>query len=198
MAGVNEWVTKEYFEALGFLVNQPAKYVSSRRKTLDEEIDLFVWNPSADLVAKPNGMIWTRAELCGISRAVVRVYGWHTDRFYSEELSLPATLRFAGPECMRVAARKMNDADLARVLVLSQLPASSKLKAKALATLHAKGVDGVLLFPTMLAELADMVDVRKNYDKSDLLQIIRLFKNYGLLKDKQLDLFHGRGRQAGA
>jgi hypothetical protein len=198
MSGVNEWVTREYFEALGFWVSQPCKYASTRHKTLEEEIDLLVSNPRAEPGGLPAGMLWTRADLRRVSRAVVRIYGWHTDRFYSEELDLPETLRFAGPECMRAAARRANASDLARVLVLSQLPASGKLKDKALATLRDKGVDGVLLFPTMLMELADTVDVRRNYDKSDLLQIIRLFKIYGLLKDNQLDLFPRRRRRATA
>ncbi len=189
MAGVNEWVTREYFEALGFFVRQPCKYAGTRNKTIEEEIDLLVVNPRAENGGQQNGMLWTRMDLRRVNRAVVRVYGWHTDRFYSEELDLPKTLRFASPDGMRFSERQMNAADLKRILVLSRLPAGGRLKEKALATLKEKGVDGVVLFPTMLMELADTVDPRRNYDKSDLLQIIRLFKIYGLLKDKQLDLF---------
>jgi hypothetical protein len=33
------------------------------------------------------------------------------------------------------------------------------------------------------------VDVSKNYEKSDLLQILRILKTYDLLKEAQLDLF---------
>ena len=33
------------------------------------------------------------------------------------------------------------------------------------------------------------VQTNKNYEKSDLLQIIRLMKNYDLIKDDQLELW---------
>ncbi len=194
MSGVNELIAREYFEALGFLVIQPVKHAVTRRKSLEDEMDLLIFNPRAEQNSKHSGIIWNRSELRRVRAAVVRVYGWHTERFYSEELNLPETLRFADPECTRVAERHLNASDISHVLVLSKLPASGRLKEKALATLREKGVDGVLLFPTMLMELADMVDIRRNYDRSDLLQIVRLFKIYGLLKDKQLDLFPRRRR----
>ncbi|MEI6218885.1 MAG: hypothetical protein WCP86_08280, partial [bacterium] len=48
MAGVSEIVVREYFESLGFLVNQPCKYVvAGRRKRAEDEIDLVVFNPQA-------------------------------------------------------------------------------------------------------------------------------------------------------
>ena len=52
----------------------------------------------------------------------------------------------------------------------------------------------------MLLELVGRVDTKKNYDKSDLLQVIRLLKNYGLLRDPQLNLFEKRkrGKRRGA
>ena len=41
MASVNEWIVREYFESIGFLVRQPRKYqVPSRSsKQLEEEVD---------------------------------------------------------------------------------------------------------------------------------------------------------------
>jgi hypothetical protein len=53
-------------------------------------------------------------------------------------------------------------------------------------------VDWWCLFPTMLRELAGHVEVSKNYEKSELLQILRILKNYDLLKDEQLELFRPR------
>ena len=51
--------------------------------------------------------------------------------------------------------------------------------------------NGVLSFRTMLLELVEHLDTAKNYEKSDLLQILRILKTYDLLKDAQLDLFAG-------
>ena len=44
-------------------------------------------------------------------------------------------------------------------------------------------------FRTMLADLVRETQANRNYQKSDLLQIIRILKNYDLLKDPQMELF---------
>ena len=47
MAAVNEWIAREYFEMLGYLVCQPRKYtVPGRQKKASEEVDLVVLNTS--------------------------------------------------------------------------------------------------------------------------------------------------------
>jgi len=61
--------------------------------------------------------------------------------------------------------------------------------------LREKGIDGVIMFRTMLLDLAAHVDVNKNYEKSDLLQMLRILKNYDLLRDAQLELFRKRRRR---
>jgi hypothetical protein len=40
----------------------------------------------------------------------------------------------------------------------------------------------------MLLDLLDKVEINQNYSKSDTLQVMRILKNYDLLKDTQLDL----------
>jgi len=47
----------------------------------------------------------------------------------------------------------------------------------------------------MLAELVAKVDTKKNYEKSDLLQIIRILKTYDLLKSPQMELFEKKRRR---
>jgi len=49
-------------------------------------------------------------------------------------------------------------------------------------------VDAIISFRAMLLDLIEMVEVNRNYGKSDALQVIRLLKNYGLIKDAQMDL----------
>ncbi len=48
----------------------------------------------------------------------------------------------------------------------------------------------------MLSEIVRRVDERKSYEKSDLLQIIRLLKSYEFFKDDQLELFKPRGKRS--
>ena len=57
-------------------------------------------------------------------------------------------------------------------------------------------IDGVVSFETILRELSASVETNRNYEKSDILQVIRLLKCYDLIKDDQLDLFGGRRRKS--
>jgi hypothetical protein len=49
-------------------------------------------------------------------------------------------------------------------------------------------VDAIISFRSMLLDLIDKIEINRNYGKSDALQVMRILKNYDLLKDTQLDL----------
>jgi len=194
MASVSEWIAREYFEMLGYMVIQPCKYsVSGRPKRAEEETDLVVFNPLVTVHTLPASFIWTAAELKTVARAVVGVHGWHTERFYPAMLeNLPELVRFAGEESVKMAARRLGNSEIAKILCLPQLPVTQKLKEDTLRILKAKGIDGVIEFRPMLAEIIKRVDKTRNYEKSDVLQIIRILKNYDLFKEAQLELFSRR------
>ncbi len=198
MAAVSEWIVREYFEQQGYMVVQPCKYfVTGRPKRMDEEVDLIVDHPLITAQRLPNNILWTTQDLKTIPRAVVGVYSWHTERIYPAMLEhIPEIVRFTEAEAIRAAARRTGKPDFAKILCLPQLPVSEKLRHDTLALLKQKGVDGVLLFRTMLLELLEAVDTNKNYEKSDLLQILRILKNYDLVKAPQLELFALRKRRA--
>jgi hypothetical protein len=198
MSSVSEWIAREYFEMLGCMVSQPCKYSFTRSsKKGEEDTGLFVVNPSASRHILPDTTLWTSKDIGGVKRAVVGVCGWHTDRIYSAILDRsPEMLRFMSGDAMRFSAERMGSQEIAKILCLPQLPVSKKLQQQILATLKEKGVDGVLLFRTMLSELSSRVDTNRNYDKSDLLQIIRILKNYNMLKDPQLELFEPRKKRS--
>jgi hypothetical protein len=196
MSAVNEWVAREYFEALGYLVTQPRKFtVPGRQKTSEEEVDLLVYNPTVAEHVVPEDMIWGTEHLRGIARAVVGIRGWHTDRFSATTFEqTPDILRFAEGPALKYAAGILGTDRMAKVLCLPRLPASGDLRKNTIKALRDKGIDGVISFRTMLLELVSRVETKKNYEKSDLLQIVRLLKNYDLLKDDQLELFARRRR----
>jgi hypothetical protein len=194
MASVSEWIAREYFEMLGYLVIQPCKYaVTGRSKRIEEETDLIVLNPLISEQVLPQYLLWTTGDLKKIARAVVGVYGWHTERFYPAMLeNLPEIVRFAEEDSVGMAARQLGNSQIAKILCLPQLPVAQKLKDDTLNILKAKKIDGVLEFRTMLAEIIKRVDKNRNYEKSDVLQIIRILKNYDLFKEAQLELFTAR------
>lgn len=194
MASVSEWIAREYFEMLGYMVIQPCKYsVSGRPKRVEEETDIVVFNPLVTAHSIPQSLLWATPDLKTVARAVVGVYGWHTERFYPAMLeNLPEIVRFAGEESVKMAARRLGSSEIARILCLPQLPVAQKLKEDTLRILKSKGIDGIIEFRTMLAEIIKRVDKNRNYEKSDVLQIIRILKNYDLFKEAQLELFSGR------
>ncbi len=192
MSSVNEWVVREYLEALGFLVRQPRKYqVVARSKGLHEEVDLLAVNPGAKGAAGfPEAMLWGARELAQVPGAVVAVRGWHSERFTAAMLaSSPEVYRFAELDSVRAATVELGLENPAKILCMADLPADPDQRAEALDFLKSRGIDGVILFRPMLLELAERVDVKKTYEKSDLLQILRILKNYGLLRSGQMDLF---------
>lgn len=202
MASVNEWIVREYLEALGFLVRQPRKYqVVARSKGLHEEVDLLAVNPLLPPGQPgPKAKLWGAAELAQVASVIVAVRGWHSEKFTAAMLaSSPEVYRFAEPEAVRAAEAELGVANPAKVLCMADLPADPDQRAEALGFLKSRGIDGVILFRPMLLELAERIDVKKTYEKSDLLQILRILKNYDLLKNGQMDLFaHSRRRRSSA
>ncbi|HOO20869.1 MAG TPA: hypothetical protein PLJ99_07620 [Kiritimatiellia bacterium] len=201
MASVNEWMVREYLEALGFLVRQPRKYqVVARSKGIHEEVDLLAVNPLAKAgAAFPEDMLWGARELAQVPGVIVAVRGWHSERFTAAMLaSSPEIYRFAEPDSVRAAAAEMGMDPPAKVLCMADLPADPDQRAEALEFLRSQGIDGVILFRPMLLELAERVDVKKTYEKSDLLQILRILKNYDLLRSGQMDLFRQTRRRRAA
>lgn len=196
MAAVNEWVVREYFESLGFLVTQPQKHkLVAHTKEGDEDIDLLVVNPRVKEERWPTGMVWTDKDLKHIPRAVVGVRGWHTERFTPAVLKTsPEIYQFASDDVIQRITPRLGGGRVARILCLSGLPATGSLRKTTLDILGEKGIDGVILFRSILLELIRRVDINRNYEKSDLLQILRLLKNYDLVQKEQMELF-GRKRR---
>lgn len=202
MAAVSETIVREFFELHGFLVQQRRKYITHTRRGAEEEVDFLAYNPhprKAEPVDQLPFILSSDDVLC-LSRAVVVVKGWHTETFGPGVLaSAPEIFRFVHAAVFKEAARALGgEGTLTKILVVPGLPQSADAREKSIAMLRAKGIDAVLPFRTILAALVDRVEVNRNYQKSDLLQIIRILKNYDFIKGPQLDLFKPRRRRARA
>jgi hypothetical protein len=189
MSAVDETIVREYFEAHGFLVCQRRKYVvQARQKTADEEINFIVLNPRA--VADETSLDFeiTSAGLKQVSRAVVAVKGWHTEVFAPGVLAhQPKIFGFVEKGAVEEAKRIVGGDAVVKILVVPGLPRNAKLRQQSIDVLKSKGVDGVISFRSILQELISGVHTNRNYQKSDLLQVLRLLKNYDLLKEPQLE-----------
>ncbi len=193
MSAVSETIVREYFEMHEFLVRQHRKYIAQTKRD-DDDIDFFVLNPRPQPREGDQPFVLASADLPFIERAIVVVKGWHTETFSSARLaSTPEIFRFVEPKVFQQAVRAFGkDGAPLKILVVPALPHEAKARDESVALLRSKGVDAVIPFHTMLADLVSHIEVNRNYQKSDLLQIIRILKNYDFFKEPQLELFKSK------
>lgn len=196
MSAVSETIVREYFELHEFLVRQHRKFIAPQKRE-DDDIDFFAFNPRAQTRQDAQPFVLASADLRFIERAIVVVKGWHTETFSSARLaSTPEIFRFVEPKVFQQAARAFGqDGTPLKILVVPALPQAAHARDASIALLRSKGVDAVIPFRTMLADLVEHVEINRNYQKSDLLQIIRILKNYDFFKEPQLELFKSRRKR---
>jgi hypothetical protein len=201
MSAIDEGIVREYFEQNGFLVRQARKYqVAARRKNAQEEIDLIVYNPAWQRGARKPDFFLFSSELPFVQKAVIAVKGWHTGVFTPTMLkSSPEIFSFLEQNVLKEAARFFppeiaEDAGgtPTKVLVLPSLPTAEPFRSQSVELLKSRGVDAIISFRAMLLDLLEKIEINQNYTKSDTLQVMRILKNYDLLKDTQLDMFPER------
>jgi len=195
MSAVSETIVREFFELHGFFLRQHRKFVSPSRKT-DDDIDFFVLNPRREKPADELPFVLTAENLDTISKAIVVVKGWHTETFSPAVLeNAPEIFRFAKPAAFKKAAEIFGvEGPFNKILVIPALPTQKGLRKESIEFLKSKGVDAVIPFWTMLADLIDRIEANRNYQKSDLLQVIRILKNYEFFRTPQMELFGKRGK----
>ena len=191
---VSETIVREYFELHEFLVRQHRKHVGQARAQDEDDIDFFVLNPHPHTREGALPFVLASDDLPFVRHAVVVVKGWHTDIFSSSRLQhSPEIFRFVEPKVFQQALRAFGaEGTPLKVLVVPALPNTAEARQESIALLQSKGIDAVIPFHTMLSDLVARTEVNRNYQKSDLLQIIRILKNYDFFRDPQLELFRTR------
>ena len=197
MSAVSETIVREFFELHGFLVRQQRKFIA-RAQREDAEIDFLVFNPQPESSEQRLPPVLCSADLRRVTRAIVVVKGWHTETFSTGVLAhQPNIFRFVDPKVFQRAARAFGaGGSLAKILVVPALPPSEEGRSQTLELLKSKGIDAVIPFGTMLGDLIDRVEINRNYQKSDLLQIVRILKNYDFFKERQMELFKPKRQKA--
>ena len=202
MSAIDEGIVREYFEQNGFLVRQARKYqVRVRRQVAEEEIDLTVFNPAWQRGARKPDFFLFSNELPFVHKAIVAVKGWHTGVFSPAMLkSSPEIFGFLEANVLKNVTQffpaetdEETGGSLTKILVLPSLPTAEPFRSQSVEMLKARGVDAIISFRAMLLDLLDKIETNQNYTKSDTLQVMRILKNYDLLKDVQLDLLSDRG-----
>ncbi|MFO1498054.1 MAG: hypothetical protein U1G07_06610 [Verrucomicrobiota bacterium] len=197
MAATSETLVREFFELHGLLVCQQRKY-TPRGRPADEDIDFYISNPNPRPAQGALPPILSSRDLPLIARALVVVRGWHSETFRVSVLArAPEIFRFLEPKRLKLAVDFFGDGTpIRKLLVVPSLPRLPEARDETVAWLQSRGIDAVIPFPEILTDLINKVEVNRNYQKSDLLEIIRIFKNYDLFREPQLELFKAKRRRA--
>jgi len=199
MAAVSETIVREYFELQGFLLRQYRKHVAPAGRE-DDDIDFLAINPHVQRSQAELPFVLGSDDLLFIERAIIVIKAWHTEVFSPAVLmKAPELFRFIEKKVFQKMVHEFGEGGaLLKILVVPALPQDSQARAQSIEILKSKGIDAVLSFRTMLAELVTQVEPNRNYQKSDLLQLIRILKNYDFFKGPQLELFKAKQKRARA
>jgi len=196
MAAISEMIVREYFEQHGFLLRQYRKHVAPAGRE-DQDLDFLALNPNAQIRSGEPPFVLSSPDLAFLERAVVVIRGWHTHVFSPALLAkAPELFRFIENKAFQRVVRSFGkNGTLTKLLVVPALPQEVQLRDQSINILRAKGIDAVIPFRTMLTDLVNQVEASRNYQKSDVLQLIRILKNYDFLKSGQLELFKAKPKR---
>lgn len=184
---------REFFELNRFHVLTHWQHDAPVARGVDSTALLFAENSQPEALG-PLPFLLRPAELSGLRRAVVEVRAWHGDRFYPSVVENSAVLsHVVQEETLNLARSVFGSPDFVTVLILSELPASPRHRARSLELLQGRGIGHVLEFPTILQDMLAHVSVDGNYAPSQTLQTLRLLKRYNLLRRQQLEFSFPHG-----
>lgn len=189
MSDLNMQLVREFFELNLFYVLPHWQFGEAPRDTDFAGALLFVEQPkpaaSGDL-----DCLLQPGDVQSIKRAVVEVRAWHADRMYASVIeSSPVFTRVASEQTRTLAETVFNSHEYKIVLVVSEFSASPEKRAKAVSILQRNGIDHVIEFPTILADMLQIIAPQNNYSPSQTLQTMRLLKRYNFIRKQQLELF---------
>jgi hypothetical protein len=190
MADMNTQVVREFLEANDYTVITNRKFQLQKAEPPGRHsIDLLGRNMNCVTPESPVPMRLQADHIRHIPNVIVDVKGWHSHRFSPSLLSsMKELFYFVSPPALEFAREVFGGAPFKSILVISEAPATEEIWLSMEEILREKGIDHVLEFPTILTHLISHVEVSANYTESDILQILRLLKRYGLVKGLQLEL----------
>jgi len=200
MSGFDENMVREYFELHGFMIRQQRQFVAqSRKKLASETVDFEVFNKAYQGAERNPNFLICASELPYIEKAIIGIRGWHnTQRFNPKMVKNSAEiLKFLDknlqkskePIFSEPVTKLAQEENWLKILVLPSLPTSDPHRTECVELLKSHGVEGIISFRTMLLDVVQKIEVNKHYEKSEFMEILRLLKNYDLVKEPQLGLF---------
>jgi len=187
VSDINFQLTREYFELNYFRVMTPWQRRAHEGHGGDDGAQLFV-DQAEPVIDDEAGLLLTGGAVKSITRAVVEIRAWHSDRVYASDVEAHAVLcQFAQDGALEPARDYFRGEAFATILVISELPATEKARADALAAIQSRGVDHVIEFSELLRGLLERIDLSAVYGPSPTLHLLQLLKRYRLTRNSQLE-----------
>ena len=204
MSGFDENIVREYFELNGFFVRQVPKYsIQSRKKNVSEVVALLINKPDVIKDQTITNFQLFSADMESIQKAVVVVRSWYLSELSPELLKSSSKLfNFLKKNVFNQSEEYFSKESFendkiwesvsksySNIIVLPGLPSNDPHRSESIEILKANGIDGIITYSTVLESLLRQVQANIIYQKSDLLQLMRILKIYNMVKDPQMTLF---------
>ncbi len=191
-------IAREYLELNGFSTLPLRKSrTQAKRSAQVEGLDLYIRNLKFVEGERDPDFLLFSSELRRLRSAVVCVHGWHGEKAALASMKNGADmLKYIEGNVLKKLDkwfefehwRELGETEFPkRILVAPVFPTQEAYRARIVSALKERGVDGILSFKSMLLDIIDRVDTRHVYPKSDLLQLVRTFKTFDLIKDSQMN-----------
>lgn len=157
-------IVKEFFTVYNFLV-------------LEKEEVLFVKNPDYKS-GKIERFILAKEDISKIKAAIVKPIAWHTQKFTPSVLNkFPEIFDF-----LKTNFKSINEEGCLKMLIIPALPSTENLRKQSISIMKEKGIDNVILFPSVISLLIEKINSRKVY-LSFTNEILRILKYYNFFSE---------------
>jgi len=155
-------IVKEFFTIFDFFI-------------IEKEDVIFVKNLRVEKEDIKN-FILKKEDISKIEQAIVKPIAWHTQKFTPSVLNkFPEIFDFFKPDFLK-------DENFRKILVIPGLPSTENLKKKSIEIIKDKGIDNIILFPTVISSLVEKINSRKVY-LSFTNEILRILKFYDFFSE---------------
>ncbi|MCX8082503.1 MAG: hypothetical protein N3D17_03785 [bacterium] len=150
---------------------------------------LFVKNAEIIESEETEKFILSGSEICKVVKnAVLKPVCWHTMKFTPVVLSrFPEIFEFVRGKYITESKKFFQGDVYKKILVIPSLPASDNLRKESINIMKVKGIDHIVIFPSIIASLIDSIDARNVY-LSSVNEILRVLKFYKFFTDKEQKL----------
>lgn len=122
-----------------------------------------------------------------IDKAIVKILAWHTLKF------TPSVIKKFYQEIFEITeeriykkAKDLLENNYRKILVIPGFPSTPNLKNESIKIMKEKGINHVILFPTVISSLIEKIDERNLY-QSQILEVIRILKFYKFFSEKKFE-----------